>query len=308
MIRSSILTLLLAIAFPATADTPVPAHAQFFESLARLCDSRFEGRVEFPEDPGEAFRGKPLVAHIADCRPDVIRIPFHVGEDRSRTWILRRVSGGGLELKHDHRHADGTPDEVTMYGGATRAPGTPLSQSFPADAHTAKLIPAAATNEWFLALSEDGTRLTYALERHGKPRFRATLTQSERASGPLSAQELKFQGTWKGGYTIVIEGREFCADTQPGEWYEGYIVIRTDEEPAQLDFVILVQSDQPNGNTSRGIFYWDGETVVVRAPTPGKPRPKDFTRDEEDEPTVLLRLRHDGKAQYPATHCLGETP
>jgi hypothetical protein len=23
----------------------------------------------------------------------------------------------GLQLKHDHRHEDGTPDEVTMYGG-----------------------------------------------------------------------------------------------------------------------------------------------------------------------------------------------
>ncbi len=26
-------------------------------------------------------------------------------------------------------------------------------------------------------------------------------------TGPLSEQELKFQGTWKTGYTIIIEGR-----------------------------------------------------------------------------------------------------
>lgn len=173
--RFKSLALILAIALPAAAETPVPAHTQFFESLAQLCGSRFEGQVEFPEDPGDAFRDKLLVAHIADCRADAIRIPFHVGEDRSRTWVLRRVSGGGLELKHDHRHADGTPDEVTMYGGTTQTSGTPLSQSFPADALTAELIPAAATNEWSLTLSEDGTRLTYSLERHGKPRFRATL-------------------------------------------------------------------------------------------------------------------------------------
>ena len=60
----------------------------------------------------------------------------------------------------------------------------------------------------------------------------------KQATGPLSPLEEKLQGTWKPGYTIIIEGRDFCADTQPGEWYEGYIVIRTDEEPAQNDFVI----------------------------------------------------------------------
>ncbi|MEE9183131.1 MAG: hypothetical protein V3U39_01490, partial [Acidimicrobiia bacterium] len=62
-----------------------------------------------------------------------------------------------------------------MYRGTTTGPGSELSQSFPADAHTAGLIPDAATNEWFLSLTADGAGLTYYLERHGKPRFRAEL-------------------------------------------------------------------------------------------------------------------------------------
>ena len=123
---------------------------------------------------------------------------------------------------------------------------------------------------------------------------------------PLSPLEAKFQGTWKPNYTIIIEGRDFCADTQPGEWYEGYIVIRPDEEPAQIDFVIEEDASGPNGQTSKGIFYFDGETIVVLAPPPGKARPQDF--EKSDDPRVLMRLKPGGKSQHPATHCLGETP
>ena len=148
--------------------------AVFFERIHALCGARFEGRSTFPEDPGEAFRDQLLVAVVETCDEQVIRIPFRVGDDTSRTWILTRGEGG-LELKHDHRHPDGTPDDITMYGGTSAKPGTGLSQSFPADEHTAELIPEAETNEWFLSLSEDGSELTYYLERHGEPRFQAVL-------------------------------------------------------------------------------------------------------------------------------------
>lgn len=148
--------------------------AAFFNNIKQLCGSRFEGASIFPEDPGDAFRDKTLVAIVENCDDTVIRIPFHVGEDKSRTWVLTRVANG-LELKHDHRHADGTPDEVTMYGGTTNSAGTELSQSFPADGYTAKLIPEAATNEWSLTLSADYNVMTYYLERHGKSRFKAML-------------------------------------------------------------------------------------------------------------------------------------
>jgi len=56
--------------------------------------------------------------------------------------------------------------------------GSPLKQSFPADAYTAGLIPEAATNEWFLSFNEAGDELTYYLERHGQPRFRAVLKRA----------------------------------------------------------------------------------------------------------------------------------
>ena len=146
----------------------------FFNHVASMCGARYEGESVFPEDPGDAFRGQLLVAVIESCEVDEIRIPFLVGPDSSRTWVLTRTAEG-LQLKHDHRHEDGTPDEVTLYGGVATDPGSPLSQSFPADSYTADLIPEASSNEWFLSFSADGQELTYYLERHGKPRFKAVL-------------------------------------------------------------------------------------------------------------------------------------
>jgi hypothetical protein len=153
---------------------PSESQQAFFRTLASLCGANFTGQAVFPEDPGDAWRGQELVAKFETCEDNEVRIPFIVGEDHSRTWVLSRVEGG-LQLKHDHRHADGTPVEVTWYGGTTQGSGSRLAQSFPADAHTAELIPEASTNEWFLSLNDDVTELTYYLERHGQPRFRAVL-------------------------------------------------------------------------------------------------------------------------------------
>ncbi|MGB5293226.1 MAG: hypothetical protein WBN41_17415, partial [Lysobacterales bacterium] len=146
----------------------------FFSRIKSLCGSRFEGRSVFPQDPGDAFRDKLLVAVVETCNADEIRIPFIVGKDHPRTWILKKTSEG-LQFKHDHRHEDGTPDKVTLYGGTATGSGTQQTQSFPADDYTAKLIPEASTNEWFLSLSDDNNEMVYYLERHNKARFKAIL-------------------------------------------------------------------------------------------------------------------------------------
>ena len=153
------------------------ARTLFFTTLKSLCGARFEGASTFPTDSTDSFAGKLLVATISSCGEEEVRVPFTVGEDRSRTWIFTRI-GTGLQMKHDHRHADGTPDAITMYGGMARAGGTALSQSFAADTLTARLIPAAATNVWTVSLSADKRRLTYHLERNGQPRFTAVLTRT----------------------------------------------------------------------------------------------------------------------------------
>lgn len=173
-----IITLSLALSFALNAKEDT-AQLEFFNQLSSLCGERFEGRMTFPTEGQDSFAGKLLVATVKSCTETEIRIPFHVGENRSRTWIITSTPNG-LQLKHDHRHEDGTPDEINMYGGLTIDTGSKLSQSFAADTHTAKIIPAASTNVWSLTLSKDKQMLTYHLERHNAPRFTAELFQDEK--------------------------------------------------------------------------------------------------------------------------------
>lgn len=152
-----------------------PEPAAFFRNLKQLCGKRFAGKAVFTPTPEDPMAKAVLAMHVASCKERELRIPFLVGEDRSRTWLLT-LQDDGLLFKHDHRHDDNTPDEVTDYGGMSAPGGTAWKQSFPADAHTAKLIPAAATNVWTLEIErEKGTpvRFIYDLKRNGQQRFRA---------------------------------------------------------------------------------------------------------------------------------------
>ncbi len=142
----------------------------FMRALAAHCGKAYSGRV-VTTDPADAdFAGKPLVMHVASCESDRVRIPFHVGDDRSRTWVLTRTATS-VRLKHDHRHQDGTSDVLTMYGGDTATPGTSERQDFPVDAESIALFRAndravSVTNVW--AMEVTPTRFAYELRRPGR--------------------------------------------------------------------------------------------------------------------------------------------
>ena len=106
--------------------------------------------------------------HVRDCGADEIRIPFHVGEDRSRAWVVTRTVTG-LRLKHDHRHEDGSEDALTQYGGDTVSHGTAARQEFPADAFSKDLfvrenIPVSTANVWAMEV-EPARLFAYELRR-----------------------------------------------------------------------------------------------------------------------------------------------
>ena len=81
--------------------------------------------------------------------------------------------------------------------------------------------------------------------------------------------------------------RDFRADGGEDDWYEGYVTIRDDTSPAQIDFTIEDCFCEYKGETSSGIFYEDDGTIVIAAPRPGAPRPTRFNPQLGD----MLRLR-----------------
>ena len=146
---------LLSLAFFATAGcaTTPATPPDFFTRLSALCGKAYEGKIVSPPVPADAsFAGQRLVMHVRECSADTIRIPFHVGDDHSRTWVITRTPAG-YRLKHDHRHRDGAEDKVTQYGGDSITSPTAGRQEFPADAFTKALLiregnAAGASNIW----------------------------------------------------------------------------------------------------------------------------------------------------------------
>ncbi|MBU1324121.1 MAG: hypothetical protein KJ676_02670 [Alphaproteobacteria bacterium] len=176
----------LALSACATAPAQSPQDA-FFAHLTDLCGQTFQGRVAADDTNDPGFAGKTLVMHVRDCSATEIRIPFHVGEDHSRTWVITRT-GAGLRLKHDHRHADGTPDVLTWYGGHTATPGTAERQEFPVDAESIALFTregrtVSNTNVWAIEL-RPGREYVYELARPGGRLFRVAFDLSRPVSNP----------------------------------------------------------------------------------------------------------------------------
>ncbi len=166
-------------ALPAGATSSAPADT-FLASLARHCGKAYAGRITANQPASttpDPFEGKPLVMHVRGCEAPTqeIRVPFHVGDDHSRTWVLTRT-GAGLRLKHDHRHEDGSPDPVTMYGGDTAVAGTAQRQAFPVDAESIAMfrregLTASVTNTWAMELVPAKT-FVYELSRPNGRLFR----------------------------------------------------------------------------------------------------------------------------------------
>jgi hypothetical protein len=140
----------------------------WFEGLTALCGKTFEGRVVTTDDADADFASKRLVMTVRDCSPREIRIPFAVGDDRSRTWVITRTDAG-MRLKHDHRGEDGKPDGLHWYGGLATSPGTDTRQEFPVDAFSVELFNAwdasvSTTNVWAVEV-HPGRMFAYELRR-----------------------------------------------------------------------------------------------------------------------------------------------
>ncbi|MGV9006013.1 MAG: hypothetical protein ACOH1H_04650 [Brevundimonas sp.] len=147
------------------AETPQDV---FFARLTALCGQTFAGGLVTADAADADLAGQPMRMQVRDCSAQAIRIPFRIGEDRSRTWVITRTPDG-LTLKHDHRDAQGRPEGLHWYGGNTVTAGTAGRQEFPVDPESIALFNAAdaavsTTNVWAMEV-QPGQTFAYELRR-----------------------------------------------------------------------------------------------------------------------------------------------
>lgn len=139
----------------------------FMQAFKPHLGNYYEGTIIAGGKEGDGFTGKRLLMQVMSYNDSEIKVPFFVGDDKSRTWIFS-LNNNLVSLKHDHRMPDGTPDKITFYGGTSTNEGTAHMQMFPADAATEQLINYAAYNVWWVTIDE--TMFSYNLRRIGSDR------------------------------------------------------------------------------------------------------------------------------------------
>jgi hypothetical protein len=177
---------LLALAGCAVVPRSAPAQEQFYARLRALCGHAYEGRVVSNEAADREMAAARLVIQVRSCSDDRLTIPFHVGTDHGRVWIVSRTPAG-LHLRHEHRRPDGSEETVSGYGGDSTGPGNPRRQEFAADQPSRDLFvrenaPASITNVWAIEIVP-GRMLAYQLRRPGRF-FRAEFDLSRPAAAP----------------------------------------------------------------------------------------------------------------------------
>lgn len=160
--------------------------AHYFEAFQALCGQAFAGAVVMDNRNDQRFADKKIILHIRDCSDREIRMPMHVGNDHSRTFILSRIPEG-LLFKHDHRHEDGSPDALTFYGGVATHQGTATKQSFPVDEETKRLftehgLAVSLDNVWTISFIP-GKSISYELKRPNRE-FRIKFDLNNKVSNP----------------------------------------------------------------------------------------------------------------------------
>ena len=145
----------------------ISAQDAFFEDIKSHCGKAYAGKLVSTDEADADFVGKKMVMHVRECSDTELRIPFHVDDDDSRTWVITKTDNG-LRLKHDHRHEDGSEDAVTQYGGDTIYEGAKSRQVFPVDQFSIDMflkegLDVSVVNIW--AVEINNATFAYELSR-----------------------------------------------------------------------------------------------------------------------------------------------
>ncbi|MCA1802090.1 MAG: hypothetical protein LC662_06490 [Rhodothermaceae bacterium] len=139
----------------------------FWQNIRRHCGNAYDGRIADATPHYQGFTADRITIHFRNCPDTLMHISLHLDDNHSRNMLLTNMKGA-LRLKHDHRNQDGSEEVITQYGGDAPKPGLETRQIFPADNHTAHILPERADNFWFLDLMDENT-LAYGVHwpKHG---------------------------------------------------------------------------------------------------------------------------------------------
>ena len=154
----------------------------FLKKYQDFCGYSYSGQTTIVDiASGELFAEAELIMTVSECDDNIVRIPFHVGEDKSRTWILQ-MKEQGLHLSHDHRYEDGTEHADNFYGGFADRRGTESVHFFPADDKTIADRPGRSINTWSKEIDLSAQKYYYRLYLQDELRFEVVFD----LSNPLS--------------------------------------------------------------------------------------------------------------------------
>jgi len=144
----------------AGAATATASENNVWDVLSANCGKAFVGKIVKDTDPSDTWTNARIVMHIRDCSESQIKVPLHVDANRSRIWVITKLPAGKMRLKHDHRHDDGSSDDVTMYGGTSASgAGGGATVTFPVDAESIASfkkhgLDASVSNSWHISVGE----------------------------------------------------------------------------------------------------------------------------------------------------------
>lgn len=174
-----VVLLIVGMAACTPADEPESVQVlspqnEFWVNLASLCESAAAGELLQAPDT-QIDPEADLVVHFWECGAEELRFPLHVDDDRSRTWVFI-LHPDGIELRHDHRNADGTEEENTWYGAKTIDEGTANRQDF-------VMVRGEMTSGWRVEIYP-GDRFEYGTARNGEWRHHLVFDLTEPVTLP----------------------------------------------------------------------------------------------------------------------------
>ncbi|MCK9487932.1 MAG: hypothetical protein M0Q42_00755 [Xanthomonadales bacterium] len=165
-------TQLEAVAAPpeVSAEEAAPAVAlpedwNLLHGIGRHCRQAFAGRVvvnEADDGPDPVWEKGPVVLDVRDCPPGGIILALAVGDDRSRTMVLRRQSADQLSLRQLRHNDEGQPLPVTDFGGFSSEESSARTAIFQANDISRELFSrhdqsARSNSVWTLAMPDAST-------------------------------------------------------------------------------------------------------------------------------------------------------